>query len=436
MRIQNPLKNAPYEALPRPFALQPSPGGMQISPPVKKLVETQVRALVESSPNFHNLAPLQKQQMYDDLVKIAAYSAALVQEDWALSKKLGQTPVLHEQTILRPLAHAAGVGVGEGNGGQLATAAAKQPPPPPPDEFSARAASQVAKVTRDTLNAIAFPTFVADLIKGTFQAIVNASIQQMEAYGNLLSNVAKTVDQFMADNITDNQARDYLVARYPAHFQLDTSGGGARVRARDTDLAKPNFRTDLNVSEDVDISDDAAEEKLVPAARRMLAQQRHSLLSTMMLMGINRIVVTSGRIRAQMGFRIDTKDRGSMQTASQFDFKHEDSVAYSYGGGLMSWFGGASLEAEMKNSVTYVSSTKKDSSDDLDVHADLTGEVDLKFKSDYFPMERFANPQMMALIQGHTPNPPANTPTSGTPGGKSEGGAQPAGGAAAGGAGG
>jgi len=28
--------------------------------------------------------------------------------------------------------------------------------------------------------------------------------------------------------------------------------------------------------------------------------------------------------------------------------------------------------------------------------------VDLKFKSDYFPMERFANPNMIALIQGNT----------------------------------
>ena len=76
---------------------------------------------------------------------------------------------------------------------------ASAPPPPPSDEFAPRAATNVARITEQTLNAIAFPTFVADLIKGTFQAIVNGSIQQMEAYGSLLSNVAKTVDQFMAE---------------------------------------------------------------------------------------------------------------------------------------------------------------------------------------------------------------------------------------------
>ncbi len=61
-----------------------------------------------------------------------------------------------------------------------------------------------------------------------------------------------------------------------------------------------------------------------------------------------------------------------------------------------------------------MSSTKKDSTDELNVNADLTGEVDLKFKSDYFPMERFANPAMIGLIQGNTPNPAANPPVSGS----------------------
>lgn len=115
-----------------------------------------------------------------------------------------------------------------------------------------------------------------------------------------------------------------------------------------------------------------------------------------------------------MGFRIDAKDHAKAMKASDFDFHHEDSLKTGFGGGLGSFFGGPSAEFEQKNTVTYVSSTKKDSSDELDVHADLTGEVELKFKSDYFPMERFANPQMMSLIQGNTPNPAANTPNTGT----------------------
>jgi hypothetical protein len=417
--MKNPLTNAPFEALPKPFRLDPTPSGVQVKPAVRQLVARQVDALLSASPNYHNLSGQQQQQMRDDLIKIGAYSAALIQEDWAISKKLGQTPVLREQTIFAPLARATGATT-PGSGGEprgvspLTPVAVQQGPPA--EEFNPRAASQVARITRETLNAVAFPTFVADLIKGTFQAIVNASIQQMEAYGQLLANVAKTVDQFMAENITDNQARDYLVGRYPGHFRLEVSDNAARLRVRDRadDLPKPNWKTDLNLPEDVELDDEVAEEKLVPAARRQLAQSRHSMLSTMVLMGINRIVVTSGRIRATMGFHIDAKDHGRVETASQFDWQHDTRARFGYGGGLLGGiFGGPSGSVETRNTVAYVSSTKKDSSDDLNVSTDLTGEVELKFKSDYFPMDRFAKPEMLALIQGHTPNPAANTPTTG-----------------------
>lgn len=381
------------QTLPPPYATPASSEGVRPTPAVEHLVRSQVMALLESSPAYSQLDAGRQRRMADDLVKIGSYSAELMRDIFQRSEQLGQTPAVLTQTFTRDTP------------GQ-ARALAGRAPGPASDEFSPRAASNVARITQQTLNAIAFPTFVADLIKGTFQAIVNASIQQMEAYGALLSNVAKTVDQFMGDNITDNQARDWLAQRYPAHFHVETNGDAPVVKVRETDQPKPNFQTDLGLKEDVDLSDDTAEETLVPAARRKLAENRHSMLATMVLMGINRIVITSGRIRAQMGFRINSSDTGQVHTATEFDEKNEAST--SFGGGVASWFGGPS--AEVKNTLTYVSSTKKDSQDELDVSANLTGEVDLKFKSDYFPMERFANPNMIALIQGNTPNPGANAP--------------------------
>ena len=394
--------------LPGPFALSQSPDGIRTTPAVSRLVTTQVRALLDASPAFYDLPEEKREQMRGDLEKIAAYTAALIQDEWATTERLGQVPMVREQIIVpaeQPPAT-------EQQKKAVATALAKKIPAAPnqgapgADEFSPRAANEAARITRDTLNAIAFPTFVADLIKGTFNAIIDASIQQMEAFAQLLANVAKTVDQFMADNITDNQARDYLVNAHPDKFRMEISDDGAKVRVRDNadEGAKPDFKSLYGLEGDVDMSDDAVEEKLVPAARRHLAKSRHSLLSTMVLMGINRIVVTSGRIAAKMAFRIDTKDRGSAQSASQFDFKNENLTSYAGG------FFGVGFAGYNKQTIAYVSSSKKESSDEIDVNASLTGEVDLKFKSDYFPMDRFAKPEMLALIQGHTPNPSANTP--------------------------
>lgn len=39
-----------------------------------------------------------------------------------------------------------------------------------------------------------FPDFVADLIGGVFEAVVDASIRQMEAYGDLLKDATSAVD--------------------------------------------------------------------------------------------------------------------------------------------------------------------------------------------------------------------------------------------------
>jgi hypothetical protein len=311
------------------------------------------------------------------------------------ASKLDQVPVLRTQQLEAPAVARAAAGKKDD----------KAPPPPPSDEFNTRATGAAAKITKDTINAIQFPVFVADLIRGTFNAVVNASIQQMEAYGKLLANVAKTVDQFSADNITDNQARDYLAQSFPEHFQVAVEDGRPKVKARETDVPKPDFQRLLGTPEGTDVDDESAEDKFVPAARRKLAESRLQMLSTMMLMGINRIVITSGRIRATMGFHLQAQDHGDVQTASEYDFKHENEA--SFGGGFI-----VSANASERTSVAYVSTTKKNSSDDISMQTDLTAEVDLKFKSDYFPLERFAQTGVIAQIQKNTANPTANAPAS------------------------
>lgn len=394
------LREPPFEALPRPFQVEPSPTGPLPGPAVIQLVRSQVRALLESSAAYHSLTPDQRREMAANMEKIAAYSAALCQDEWAQSARLQQTPLVHRQTVLTPLPQARTTARQP-----LATAAAD---PPPADEFSPRAVSQIAGVTRETLDAIAFPTFVADLIKGTYSAIVDASIKQMEAYMKLLENVAGTVEQFMANNITDNQARDYLAAAYPEFFvvQVDGDKPAVRVRSSAEDIdPKPDIAGRLGLSGAVEFSDDYAEEVLVPAARRQLAQSRQQMLATMVMMGINRIVVTSGRIKAGMRFHIDARDTATAKSASRFDFRNETTMSAS--GGF--FFGGFS--ASSKTTVAYVSTKSREATDELSAGAELNSEVEIKFKSDYFPMEKLATPQMLAAIQGNTSNPAAMTPT-------------------------
>jgi hypothetical protein len=108
------------------------------------------------------------------------------------------------------------------------------------------------------VNAIEFPGFVAELMEGVFDAAVDASIEQMHAYAELIDNASKTLDEW-------------------------TKSDGFEAQARDS------------VRHDADVAD----RPVAPAVGKRLATHRQRMLATMLLMGINRIVVTDGEIRAK-----------------------------------------------------------------------------------------------------------------------------------------
>lgn len=60
------------------------------------------------------------------------------------------------------------------------------------------------------LDAVDFPDFVAGLVKAVYQAVVDASVQQMEAYGELLDDVAASVGKFVEENVAGADDRDWL----------------------------------------------------------------------------------------------------------------------------------------------------------------------------------------------------------------------------------
>lgn len=362
-------------ALPGPFATRPLADELRPSPATIELVKSQVQALLLSSPSFHELTAVERANLEDKLVHISAYAAECVRDLCWQSQRLGQTPVLRRrESTAPPVARAQETG------------------------FAPRAAGQAARLTQEQLRAIAFPTFVADLIRGTFDAVVRTSIQQMESFIQMINNASGTVDQFMQNNISDNQARDWLAQMYPEHIHIQE--GRAAPREGADERPAPDFSRDLHVDGQVSLDEGTIEDVLVPAARRRLAENRLQILSTMILMGVNRIVVTGGKIRATMGFHIDTTDRAREENATDFDFRHSGSFSFGYG----------PFAASASHSIAYVRSTRASSDAEINMETDLTGEVELHFKSDYFPAQRFASMGTLGTIRNNTAAPEANTP--------------------------
>jgi hypothetical protein len=137
-----------------------------------------------------------------------------------------------------------------------------------------------------------------------------------------------------------------------------------------------------------------------------MAMDRQQLLATMVLMGINRLVVTDGTIDASCTFSLDTRDRVARHydRASQYDRE----TTYSESGG--GWF---SPDYSYNDTAKFQVNThqSEDSESKVDLHAKLGGKVKVNFKSETFPLDKMGD-----LIQPKPPPaprpaaPPAGAP--------------------------
>ncbi|WP_372665934.1 hypothetical protein [Amycolatopsis kentuckyensis] len=295
-------------------------------------------------------------------------------------------------------------------------------------DFQAGAARQGVEQFGELVQKVDFPKFVGGLIKNVFQAIVESSIEQMRAYGELIANVAKTTGQFMRDNIGEAAARGYLSEAYPDVLSVsDTT-------ADDEDAAQPKSRLeatgdagvrlaeisrDMNVNPPItDLSDADAELRLVTAARLQMAKSRQQLLSSMVMLGISRIVVTDGSINAKVVFDMRASDTAQRHYAASMRDReaqrHKESIQTSHGSWYTPFSAGAAFEGEQEHVATVGSAVDETSEARAEVKAKLSGDVRVNFKSDYLPLDKMATPQMMSVIQGNsTPYNPNEPPTQG-----------------------
>ena len=284
--------------------------------------------------------------------------------------------------------------------GSAAARAFAEGDPPRPDTAGAQfedqggavAARSGADVLANLVASVNFPDFVSQLIQGVFQAIVDASIQQMEAFAELVKNVSKSVDEYMRDNVSENQARDYLAERYPEHLEVDLQQETPRVVPRaDADESNlPDFFKDLGLDFPVDsLDEETTEEVLLPAACQQMAIDRQRMLLMMVMMGINRLVVTDGSIKAAVIFQLNTSDAVTQGRTAATEFEHA-TKGVSRSGVFSGWF--SPRWRETSSTKLNVTTTRTDESEaNVDLKAKLTGDVNVRFKSETFPLTEMTN---------------------------------------------
>ena len=281
-------------------------------------------------------------------------------------------------------------------------------------DFGAGVQKGVTEAAR-MVKEIDFPAFVGALIENVFHAIVKSSIEQMRAYGEMVASVAKSLNDFKDDNVTENQARDHLVSKYPNLMQININNGKPEVAAKPgaNALDLPDFKKDFpDLAENPgDLDTQTIEDTLIPAARLDLARGRQKLLATVILMGINRIVVTDGKINAKLRFTFSASDQ-MQRTHKAVDYDHGFDATYTgqsqyesnYDQGAYAkdakggeqWTGGTGYakgqnQYTVTPTIAVTDQTDTQSTSMLQAAGSISGEVSVNFKSDVVPLEKLIN---------------------------------------------
>ena len=276
---------------------------------------------------------------------------------------------------------------------------------PPPSGPRKQATETIAARAGALSDEIAFPEFVAGLVHGTFDAVVDSAIRQMESYASLVSAVAKPVEDFTRENVSENQAKDYLVQQYPRDLYLSLEGPPT-VLPRPSDNKdnadeprRPEWLASFNVGGQ-ELTPELIQETLIPEAQKRLGRSRQQMLATMVLLGLNRVVVKDGSISARLRFRAEAGDLAKVDYAVSDD-PGKDS----------NW--GARGSLTYPNASTKVSTVGVTAQSDANLKAELFGEVKINFASETLPLEKFADEARRTLLERHArPLTQAATPAS------------------------
>ena len=277
------------------------------------------------------------------------------------------------------------------------------------DELGGKAVASMAGATRNMINAISFPRFVNELITGVFKAMLETNQQQLQQYVALVRGVSQSLDGFAALGGDDDMAKRWLADQFPQSFAIeapdpeDKPDPGEKppplqLVTRGPPPSQDALRAALSLEPGEDVPSSGGPE-LIAFVRRSLARNRQQMLATMVQMGMQRIVIDSGRISAGMRFHIDAASAAAEQRHTGVDTRTTIGASGSVG------FGWWSASASLSSTIGYVSTTDTQTREEVNAAADLTSSVELHFRTDQVPLDRIASQQTVQRLQLNTLNP-------------------------------
>jgi len=257
-----------------------------------------------------------------------------------------------------------------------------------------------AAVTEATrLGEIGFPEFTAKLLKDVFDALLAATLRQMEAYSELVAATAKTLQEYVAENkqlVSGEEVWDWLVKNLPgpaASVAANPKPEDATLVRKDVvlneeEVTKVNNKVGLTGTDALTVAGEppirtlteSDIQKITDKVREIIAGNRYTLLKEMVKMGIIRLVVDYGEIETRLTFTTYGESLAQRTATSLNTSAFAATANVQTGKAISKW-------VEVSAAANYSSvSVRTTSSIDRDVSGskvDIYARVFIRFKSDY-----------------------------------------------------
>ncbi|MEM6698823.1 MAG: hypothetical protein AAF806_07695 [Bacteroidota bacterium] len=338
---------------------------------IKELARARAREILSSNSTFRNLSLEEQKKMYQGVVE-EQINQLMNEEDLSEAQLLGGL-----KNIVRGVT---GGGGRRGGGSGQNVDFVKKSGELINDARHNKGFEDGVDAFEDLVDSVDFPQFVKDLLQSVFDANISVMKAQTDDYIKLMKEATTGLAKFIKQ-IDDTTTFAYLAENNGDEFNLsmeEDDEGNEKMTLADSE------------GEPVDMEDNEVKAKIMDAKIKM-AQEHRAALREMILMGVTRLVVEKGEVEAEVNFefkgkrKVDKKDKAMVKTGKS------TSSSDRYGGGLKGWiFGGpkGGSTSSTRQTQLSVSSTKSTAEDEL--KAKLRGYVNIKFKTDYFKLDNFA----------------------------------------------
>ncbi|MFW6382749.1 MAG: hypothetical protein ACOCZD_01785 [Haloferacaceae archaeon] len=237
------------------------------------------------------------------------------------------------------------------------------------------------------VDEIGFPEFTHKLISDTFDATVSSMIRQQEAYADLLEQVAASIEQFEADNVSEREVDHWIQSNGPMEDGESTIGTAeepGELSEEDAEQLEAKLREPMEELEVSSLptgsleSDDVGQIRRL--VRRKIGRPRQEALEELVEQGIVRVVLEDGTIETRLKF--EARGRES-DTETEYD-RERERAGFSGSGRLLTSIVGVGIGGGYQSIDVSTRTERRER--DVEVEGEIFGRVELNLRGDYQPL--------------------------------------------------